>query len=97
MLKEQAKFAFELNAAVEELYTAVAEDLEALDDNAEAHIESMPKTFACYNKISHMACVLLKKNLCFDDMFINSLCDDISFDDFWNMWGNVLENTEKYK
>ena len=97
MNKAQAKFAFELNTAVEELYTAVAEDLGALDNNAEAHIESMQKTFACYNKLANMACRLLKKDLCFDDVFLNSLCDDISFDDFWKIWGNVLENAQKYK
>ena len=97
MLKEKTRFAFELNAAAEELYTAVAQDLEALNNNAEAHIESMPKTFACYNKIANMASKLLKQNLCFDDMFINSLCDDISFEEFWEMWGRVFEKAEKYK
>jgi hypothetical protein len=96
MVKEQAKFAFELNAAIEELYNAVAEDLNAMGGYVEPHIEALPKTFECYSKISNMAYKLLKENLCFDDIFLNSLCADIPFDDFWKMWGNVLENAEKY-
>ena len=96
MLKEQTKFAFELNKVVEKLYNAVAEDLEVIADDAPACIESMPKTFAIFNQLESLSYQLLKEKLCFDDVFCNSLCSDISFDEFWEMWGRVLENAKKY-